>query len=117
MPQLPLSFTRSSRKGSYFAFVYPGSATSLESALFLTYPSGGNIRELTVFTYQEIPLFDQLKQQTGAEALAVEGLPLLKRMRDVLVDNSPVVAISPGSEYGIRLDRSMVLNAIVAAAT
>jgi SseB protein N-terminal domain len=104
-------------KNSYFVLIRPGSATFVDDAEFLTYSAAGNVRELPIFTSQDVPFLNQLVQQSGAKVLTVSGLPLLKRVREVIVDNTTVLAIDPGTEYGIRLDRSMVLSAILVAAT
>jgi hypothetical protein len=97
-------------------FVRAGSAKELKSVEFLTYPSGGNIRELPIFTSEKYPLFDQLKSQSGAEVMPVAGLLLFKRMREIIEDGKLELAINPGWEHGIRVNRSILLSVIAVAA-
>jgi|SRR2546430_7776517 hypothetical protein len=103
-------------KENYLVFVRAGSTKELKSVEFLTYPSGGNIRELPIFTSEKYPLFDQLKSQSGAEVMPVAGLLLFKRMREIIEDGKLELAINPGWEHGIRVNRSILLSVIAVAA-
>jgi hypothetical protein len=101
---------------SYLTLVRPGSGKELASAEFLTYPSRGNVSELPIFTSEKYRLFNKLKRQSGAEVMPVAGLLLFKRMREIVEDGETVLAINPGWEHGIRIDRSILLSVIAVSA-
>jgi SseB protein N-terminal domain len=102
-------------KEDYLVLVRPGSAKELKSLEFLTYPAGGDIRELPIFTSEKHSLFDRLKKQSGAEVMLVPGVSLFKRMQEIVEDGKIELAINPGWEHGIRINRSILLSVIAVA--
>jgi len=98
-------------KQAYWVFVRTGSTGDLRTAEFLTYPSRG-CYELPVFTSEKFHLFNQFKSESGAEAIHADGAALFRRLEGVLETGKLELAINPGWEHGIRLNRTMLLSAL-----
>ena len=104
-------------KELYIVLVRSGSRKDLEAFEFLTYPSQG-CDELPIFTSDNYPLFNQLKSQSSADSVTVDGASLFKRLIKNVIDTDKIqVAINPGWEYGIRVSRSMLLSVIAVSET
>ena len=84
----------------------------LSSLNFLTYPSGGGISELPLFTSPRQGLLAGLCQQTGATPLSLHGPALWTRLLDVLGGSQLQAAVDPGEAHGIRVTREMALGMV-----
>lgn len=94
---------------SFIAFVQAGSQANLGSALFLTYPTKTQIRELPLFTCKEFVL-----PNFPAEAvpITVPGAALWPRLLDIVKTGECEAAVDPGQKHGIRLKQEMILGMI-----
>ena len=96
--------------GSYLVPVQAGSETSLETALFLIYPTPDGIRELPIFTSRDYVLNNL---PDNALFTTVRGADLWPRLLDVVKSTGNCeVAVDPGQSHGIRLSVSMILGMI-----
>jgi hypothetical protein len=95
---------------SLFSLVQEGSEKTLNSSLFLTYPCGGDIRELPVFTRQEYVL-----TEIPDDAILIQyaGPLLWKRLLEIVETGRCEAAIDPGQPHGIRLNREMILGMVI----
>lgn len=100
----------------YWALVRPETQNDLATADFLTYQTEDSKTELPIFTSNESEAFKNLKAQSQAEPLLAEGLLLFGRLKDIAGEQI-VVAINPGTEFGIRLTKEMLLSAIALSTT
>jgi hypothetical protein len=94
---------------SFIAFVQEGSESDLGSALFLTYPTQDQMRELPLFTSREflLPNFP-----ADAVAISISGSELWPRLLDIVKTGECEAAVDPGQKHGIRLKREMILGMI-----
>ena len=94
---------------SFIAFVQAGSEANLGSALFLTYPTRDEIRELPLFTGREFVL-----PNLPAEAVPITGpgSALWPRLLDIVKTGECEAAVGPGQKHGIRLKQEMILGMI-----
>jgi hypothetical protein len=94
---------------SFIAVVQAGTEASLSSALFLTYPTPDNIRELPVFTCREFVLPNLPAE---AVSITVQGSALWPRLLAIVKAGECEAAIDPGQKHGIRLRHDMILGMI-----
>jgi len=94
---------------SFLAFVQAGSETNLGSALFLTYPTQSQLRELPVFTSREFVLPNM---PADAVLITVPGSALWPRLLDIVKTGECEAAVDPCQKHGIRLKREMILGMI-----
>jgi hypothetical protein len=94
---------------SFIAFAQIGSEANLSSALFLTYPTQDEIRELPLFTSREFVL-----PNFPAEAvpITVPGSALWLRLLDIVKTGECEAAVDPGQKHGIRLKQEMILGMV-----
>jgi hypothetical protein len=94
---------------SFIAFVQAGSQSNLGSALFLTYPTQDQIRELPLFTSRDfvLPNFP-----AHAVSITVPGSALWPRLLEIVKTGECEAAIDPGQRHGIRLRHDMILGMI-----
>jgi hypothetical protein len=105
-------------KIDYQVLIAPGSGSTLQTALFLTYPTPTETRELPAFISDKYPLFNQLKREAKAEIMVVPGLALFRHLKNenlVAEGGNTELAINPGWEHGIRVSRTILLTALAAA--
>ena len=92
---------------AFFAFVQSGSESTLEEHLFLTYPGGGDVRELPLFTVRDFVLEGFLND---ALLININGPQLWPRLLEIVETGKCEAAVDPGQSHGIRLNREMILG-------
>jgi hypothetical protein len=92
---------------SFFAFVQGGSESTIDAHLFLTYPSGGEVRELPLFTLRDFVLETFLND---ALLINIDGPQLWPRLLEIVETGKCEAAVDPGQSHGIRLNREMILG-------
>lgn len=103
-------------KISYWVLISPHSSDSLAEAQFLTYPCPDRIFELPAFTAADNPILIRLKRDTGAEVICFAAIPFLERMKDIVETGKTELAINPGTEHGIRINRAILLGLLAGSA-
>jgi hypothetical protein len=99
-------------RGRFWAIAQK-STDDLGNLAFLTYPSGGNVRELPVFSDPKRHLLTELSSELGdSMIIEVEGKNLWPRMLDTVKTGECEIAVDPGEEHGVRLTREMVLGMV-----
>lgn len=100
-------------KARLFALVSDG-MTTLPEMMFLSYPTLDGVREVPVFTSEGDPLMSKLQQESGATPIAIDGSTLWRRLLDIVQTGECEIAIDADEDYGIRLNREMVLSMVSA---
>ena len=94
---------------SFIVIVQAGTEASLSSALFLTYPTPDDIRELPVFSGREFVLPNL---PADAVSVTVAGSALWPRLLSVVKTGECEAAVDPGQTHGIRLRHEMILGMV-----
>jgi hypothetical protein len=96
-------------KAKFLTLIRAGSEKELASMEFLTYPTEDNIAELPIFTAKEFLLhFASIK----SIMVELEGEKLWRRLLEIVQSGTLEVAIDPGQNHGIRINKEMILGMI-----
>lgn len=67
------------------------------------------MQELPAFTSEHDETLDQLQEQSQSQTICIEAKSLFTQLLDILTDEL-VLALNPGSPYGIRINRPILLG-------
>jgi hypothetical protein len=112
-PSAALALYEQLYEARLFALVSDG-MTTVPDIMFITYPSLDGVRELPVFTSDRVPLLSKLQQESGATPIAIDGPILWRRLLDIVQTGECEIAVDANEDYGIRLNREMVLSMVSA---
>jgi hypothetical protein len=85
---------------------------NLRDTAFLMYPTRDGIREIPIFTSHERWLLRQLEKESGATRLEVKGPDLWSRLVDLVQRGECEAAVDPGEDYGIAINRELLLGIV-----
>ena len=98
----------------FFVQVQAGSEADIRSALFLTYDTRDNIKELPIYTSLEAVLPGV---PSDAVTISVDGPTLWPRLLNVIQTGQCEAAVDPGAPHAIRVTREMILGMVRQYAT
>jgi hypothetical protein len=108
-PSLAVELYKQLYESMFIALIDQGTENNINTMAFLTYPTEDGTRELQIFTDSSYVLeLDKEKSCT----VEIPGHLLWPRLLQIIESEVCEVAVDPGQEHGIRLNKNMILGMV-----